>query len=102
MRHKLRGGIVHHIPDEFDGRLDLSRHQRKKMRRAMRGVCLWCNQPAEEGRMHCTQHRERVNELARVRYQRRTAEHMARYGMTAHAVRRLEALGPRVQGRRLI
>ena len=94
--------MVHRQADELDGRWDLTRHQRKRQRRGLRGVCQWCNRPAGPRSPYCEEHRERVNELARRSYKKKADAHRAAYGFSAYRLAKIRQLSPRAQGRWVI
>lgn len=86
----LTGGVerpAYILEDEWTGRTDLSASQRKRLRRALRGVCRWCNAARVPGRVMCERHRALVAERNREAYRRKADEHLSRYGVSAHRLR---------------
>jgi hypothetical protein len=77
------------VEDEWTGRTDLSASQKKRLRRSMRGLCRWCNEPRAAGRSLCERHRAIVAERAREAYRRKADEHLSRYGVSAFKLQRM-------------
>lgn len=87
------------MEDEWSGRLDLSKSQRKRLRRSMRGVCMRCNCPPMAGATLCERHAVEARARMGAAYKVKAEEHLRLYGMSAYRLRRLETFRPEAQAR---
>jgi hypothetical protein len=78
------GGYVDCRPDELTGRPDMTRHQRKRIRRFFRGVCQHCNDKPLPGKALCQRHADMSKEVSRKCYERSREKHLKLYGMTRY------------------